>query len=268
MTSQATNYQCLLIETTPEGVRTITINRPERLNAVNAELAAELPAAVTEAGIDDAVRVVVITGAGRGFCVGLDLTEGPSLDVSSRNARLDPDLWVGRWVHAITRCEKPVIAAVNGPAAGAGFGLALCCDFRLISSSAKLTAGYIRRGLSPDAGVTWWLPRLVGHTRAMDIIMTGRDVNSAEAMQIGLATQVIPDEAFAVTTQALAAGLAAGPPLAMALTKRLMIESASTSLETQVRSEVAHIKTCFQTADVADAIVAFREKRMPRFTGR
>lgn len=268
MTSQATNYQCLLIDTTPEGVRTITINRPERLNAVNADLAAELPAAVTEAGADDAVRVVVITGAGRGFCVGLDLSEAPALDQSSRHARLDPDLWVGRWVHAITRCEKPVVAAVNGPAAGAGFGLALCCDFRLVSASAKLTAGYIRRGLSPDAGVTWWLPRLVGHTRAMDIIMTGRDVSSAEAMQIGLATQVIPDEAFAATTQALALQLAAGPPLAMALTKRLMIESASTSLETQLRNEVAHIKTCFQTADVADAIVAFREKRMPRFTGR
>lgn len=268
MTSPSANYQSLLIETTSEGVRTITINRPERLNAVNAELARELPDAVSAAGVDDAVRVLIITGAGRGFCVGLDLTEGPTLDTSSRHARLDPDLWVSRWVHAVTRCEKPVIAAVNGPAAGAGFGLALCCDIRLVSASAKMTAGYIRRGLSPDAGVTWWLPRLVGHTRAMDIIMTGRDVSSAEAMQIGLATQVIPDEVFATTTAALAMQLAAGPPLAMALTKRLMMESASTSLESQLRNEVTHIKTCFQTADVADAIVAFREKRMPRFTGR
>ncbi|MBC8087085.1 MAG: enoyl-CoA hydratase/isomerase family protein [Phycisphaerae bacterium] len=268
MTSPSANYQTLLIETTPEGVRTITINRPERLNAVNAELARELPDAVSAAGIDDEVRVLVITGAGRGFCVGLDLTGAPTLETSSRVARLDPDLWVGRWVHAVTRCEKPVIAAVNGPAAGAGFGLALCCDFRLVSASAKMTAGYIRRGLSPDAGLSWWLPRLVGHTRAMDIIMTGRDVSSAEAMQIGLATQVIPDEAFVATTEALAMQLAAGPPLAMALTKRLMIESASTSLDSQLRNEVTHIKTCFQTADVADAMVAFREKRMPRFTGR
>lgn len=268
MTSPSTTYQTLLIETTPAGVRTITMNRPERLNAVNAELAVELPDAVTAAGVDDAVRVLVITGAGRGFCVGLDLTDAPALDTSTRAARLDADLWVSRWVHAMTRCEKPVIAAVNGPAAGAGFGLALCCDFRLVSASAKMTAGYIRRGLSPDAGVTWWLPRLVGHTRAMDIIMTGRDVTSAEALQIGLATQVIPDEAFAATSQALAMQLAAGPPLAMALTKRLLIESASTTLETQLRSEVAHIKTCFQTNDVADAMVAFREKRMPRFTGR
>lgn len=268
MTSPATNYQCLLIDTTTDGVRTITINRPDRLNAVNAELAMELPDAVNAAAIDDTVRVLVITGAGRGFCVGLDLSGPPVLDTSTRVARLDPDLWVGRWVHAINHCEKPVIAAVNGPATGAGFGLALCCDFRLVAAGAKMTAGYIRRGLSPDAGVSWWLPRLVGHTRAMDIIMTGRDVDAAEALRIGLATQVVPDESFAATVQALAAQMAAGPPLAMALTKRLLMESASTSLDAQLRNEVVHIKTCFQTADVQDAIVAFREKRMPRFTGK
>ncbi|MEP6836083.1 MAG: enoyl-CoA hydratase-related protein [Gemmatimonas sp.] len=267
MSSQPTNHQCLLVDTTAEGVRTITINRPDRLNAVNDVLAKELPDAVNAAAIDDAVRVLVITGAGRGFCVGLDLSGPPVLDTSTRTARLDPELWVGKWVHAINACEKPVIAAVNGPAAGAGFGLALCCDFRLVTASAKLTAGYIRRGLSPDAGVSWWLPRLVGHTRAMDIIMTGRDVSAAEALQIGLATQVIPDESFAAAVQMMAAQLAAGPPLAMALTKRLLMESSTTSLDAQLRNEVVHIKTCFQTADVQDAIVAFREKRTPRFTG-
>ncbi|MEO7999733.1 MAG: enoyl-CoA hydratase-related protein [Gemmatimonadaceae bacterium] len=266
--TQSTNYQSLLIDTTADGVRTITLNRPDRLNAVNAELAAELPTAVNAAAIDDAVRVVVITGAGRGFCVGLDLSGPPVLDTSTRVARLDPDLWVGRWVHAINNCEKPVIAAINGPTAGAGFGLALCCDFRLVTASAKMTAGYVRRGLSPDAGVSWWLPRLVGHTRAMDIIMTGRDVESTEALRIGLATQVIPDDAFAATVSALASQIAAGPPLAMALTKRLMMESSTTSLDAQLRQEVVHIKTCFQTADVQDAIVAFREKRMPTFTGK
>lgn len=267
MTSPATNYQCLLIDTTEQGVRTITINRPDRLNAVNDILAAELPTAVDAAAIDDAVRVLVITGAGRAFCAGLDLSGPPVLDTSTRAARLDPDLWVGKWVHAVNNCEKPVIAAVNGPAAGAGFGLALCCDFRLVSASAKVTAGYVRRGLSPDAGVSWWLPRLVGHTRAMDIIMTGRDVDATEALKIGLATQVVPDDTFALTVNMFATQLAAGPPLAMALTKRLLMESSSTSLDAQLRNEVVHIKTCFQTADVADAIVAFREKRLPKFTG-
>lgn len=268
MNAPSRSFQTLLVDTTPQGVRTITINRPDKLNAVNPALSVELPDAVNDAAADDAVRAVVITGAGRGFCVGLDLSDAPTLDTSTRAARLDADLWVGRFVHSITRCEKPVIAAVNGPAAGAGFGLALSCDFRLVSESAKMTAGYIRRGLSPDCGVSWWLPRIVGHTRAMDIIMTGRDVTSAEALQIGLATQVIPDETFSATVAAFAAALASGPPLAMALTKRLLIQSSDTTLERQLRSEVEHIKTCFLTEDVQDAILAFREKRMPQFKGR
>lgn len=263
-----TDYQHLLVNTTATGVCTITLNRPERLNAVNAQLADELPRAVNAAAVDDAVRTVVITGAGRGFCVGLDITDAPVLDTSTIAARLDAELWVGRWVHALTYCEKPVIAAVNGPAAGAGFGLALGCDFRVVSASAKCTAGYIRRGLSPDAGVSWWLPRIVGHARATDIILTGRDVTAEEALHIGLATYVAPDEKFAETVAMMATQLAAGPPIATALSKRLLRESSTTSLEQQLRNEVVHIKSCFATNDVQDALAAFREKRAPRFTGR
>ena len=261
-------YQHLLVETTADGVHTIKLNRPDRLNAVNMMLAQELPMAVDAAALDDAARCVVITGAGRGFCVGLDLSEGPRIDTSTLAARLDPNLWVGRWVQSVARCEKPVIAAVNGPAAGAGFGLALACDIRIITQSAKCTAGYIRRGLSTDAGVSWWLPRLVGYTRAMDIILTGRDVDSDEAMRIGLATQTVADEKFAQTVLAFATQLAAGPPVALALSKRLMMESSSATMDAQLHNEVVHIKTCFATNDVQDAIVAFREKRAPRFTGR
>jgi 2-(1,2-epoxy-1,2-dihydrophenyl)acetyl-CoA isomerase len=210
----------------------------------------------------------VITGAGRGFCVGLDISDAPKLDTSTLAARLDAELWVGRWVRALAECEKPVIAAINGPAAGAGFGLALCCDFRVVSASAKCTAGYIRRGLSPDAGVTWWLPRIVGHARATDIILTGRDVSAEEALHIGLATYVAPDEKFAETVAMMAAQLAAGPPVATALSKRLLRESSTATLEQQLKNEVVHIKTCFATNDVQDALLAFREKRAPRFTGR
>ncbi|MDQ6611667.1 MAG: enoyl-CoA hydratase-related protein [Gemmatimonadota bacterium] len=261
------DFQHLLV-TTDSGVRTITINRPDRLNAVNSVLADELPVAVASAASDDAVRTVVITGAGRGFCAGLDLSEGPTLNTSTLALRLDADLWVGRWVHAIANCEKPVIAAVNGPAAGAGFGLALACDFRIIATTARCSAGYVRRGLSPDAGVSWWLPRLVGHTRATDIILTGRDVDSDEAMRIGIATSVVADDVFMPTVMAFAGRLAAGPPVAMALSKRLLLESSETSLTQQLRNEVVHIKTCFATADVQDALQAFREKRAPRFTGK
>lgn len=258
----------LLIDTTSAGVRTITLNRPDRLNAVNAELAEELPQAMAEARDDDTVRVVVITGSGRGFCAGLDLAEPVRLDQGSRTTRLDPYYWVGRWVQSITGCEKPVIAAINGAAAGAGFGLALACDIRLLHADARCTAGYVRRGLSPDAGVTWMLPRLIGHARAMDIILTGRDIEASEAERIGLASAVMSGEQFVDQVAAYAQALAAGPPIALALTKRLMLESPEASLDAQLRSELTHIKTCFGTADVREAMAAFAEKRRPRFSGQ
>ncbi len=142
----------LLIDTTAAGVRTITLNRPERLNAVDPVLADALPRAIDDASISDAVRVVVVTGAGRGFCSGLDLSSPPKLPDGTRAERLDKFAWVGRWALALRQCDKPIVAAVNGAAAGAGFGLALACDIRHVAASAKMTAGYIRRALSPDAG--------------------------------------------------------------------------------------------------------------------
>lgn len=257
----------LLVETTAAGVRTITLNRPERLNAVNPLLAEEFPQAVNEAARDDAVRTVVVTGAGRGFCAGLDLADRGDGMGGNRSSRLDPYYWVGRWVHAVTQCEKPVIAAINGAAAGAGFGLALACDIRLVSATAKCTAGYVRRGLSPDAGVTWFLPRLVGHARAMEIVLSGRDILADEAERIGLATTVLPEASFASDVAAIAARYAAGPPVALALTKRLMLASADATLDGQLREELTHIKTCFATGDVREAMAAFAEKRAPVFGG-
>ena len=171
-------------------------------------------------------------------------------------------------MQSITSCEKPVIAAVNGAAAGAGFGLALACDLRLVSASATVTAGYVRRGLSPDAGVTWFLPRLIGHARATDIILTGRDVRADEAERIGLATSVLADDVFADGVQRYAAQLAAGPPIALALSKRLLLASADATLDAQLREEFTHIKSCFASADVREAMAAFKEKRVPTFEGR
>lgn len=260
-------YATLLVDTSPEGVRTLTLNRPERLNAVNPVLADELPAALAEAARDDAARVVVITGAGRGFCAGLDLAEPAMPGQGSRAERQDAYAWVGRWVQAVVGCEKPVIAAVNGPAAGAGFGLALACDLRLVSAAATMTAGYVRRGLSPDAGVTYFLPRLVGLSRAADVILTGRDVDAAEAERIGLASRVVPADGFAAGVAEYARQLAAGPPVALALTKRLLAGTFDRPLDAQLRDELTHIKTCFATRDVAEAIAAFREKRRPAFSG-
>ena len=262
-----TDYPHLLVETTADGVRTLTLDRAEKLNAVNDALATSLSSAVAAAAAEDAVRVVVITGAGRAFCAGLDLSEPASLPTATRVQRLDPYAWVGTWVRTILGCEKPVIAAVNGAAAGAGFGLALACDVRIVAESARMTAGYVRRGLSPDAGVSWLLPRHVGLSRASDILLTGRDVDAGEAERIGIAALVLPDATFADGVREQAARLAAGPPLAQALTKRLLVRSFDTSLDAALRDELVYIKQCFGTADVGEAITAFREKRRPTFRG-
>jgi 2-(1,2-epoxy-1,2-dihydrophenyl)acetyl-CoA isomerase len=256
-----------LIDTTGAGVRTITLNRPERLNAVDPVLADELPRAIDDAAMDDDVRVVVITGAGRGFCSGLDLSTPPKLPDSTRTERLDRFAWIGRWVISLMRCEKPIIAAVNGAAAGAGFGLALACDIRLVAASARMTAGYIRRALSPDAGVSYFLPRLVGASRATEILLTGRDIDSAEADRIGLAAAVVPDTEFAVGVANYAARLADGPPNAFVLTKRLLASSLASSVDQQLERELTFIKTCFASNDVAEALRAFSEKRPPKFSG-
>ena len=261
------DYPHLLVETTSDGVRTITLDRADKLNAVNGALSVALSSAVADAATEDAVRVLVITGAGRAFCAGLDLSEPPTLPSATRAERLDPYAWVGTWIRTIVNCEKPVVAAVNGAAAGAGFGLALACDVRLVAASARMTAGYVRRGLSPDAGVSWMLPRQVGLARASDILLTGRDVDAAEAERIGLAAQIMPDASFAEGVRAYASQLAAGAPVAQALTKRLLVRSLDTPLDAALRDELVYIKQCFTTGDVGEAIAAFREKRRPTFRG-
>jgi 2-(1,2-epoxy-1,2-dihydrophenyl)acetyl-CoA isomerase len=266
-------YEHLLIDTTPEGVRTVTLNRPQKYNAVNPQLAEELPQAVDEASKDDSVRVIVITGAGKGFCAGLDLDPATTKAFieglkTSRQALLDDLHWVGRWALALTNCDKPVIAAINGPAAGAGFGLTLAADIRLMSEAASLTAGYARIGLSPDAGVTWFLPRLVGVSRAAELILTARDVKADEAERIGLVSRVFPADSFAESVAVYAAQLAAGPPIALALTKRLLTAATGNDLTTQLKAELATIQRCFGTEDNAGAMRAFGEKRKPVFTGR
>ena len=261
------DYPHLRVDTSSEGVRTLTLDRPDKLNAVNGALAASLSAAVADAATADDVRVVVITGAGRAFCAGLDLSEPPTLPSATRAERLDPYAWVGTWVRTIVACEKPVVAAVNGAAAGAGFGLALACDVRLVAASARLTAGYVRRGLSPDAGVSWMLPRHVGLARAADILLTGRDVDAAEAERIGLAVRVVADASLEEDVRRYATQLAAGAPVAQALTKRLLVRSLDTPLDAALRDELVYIKQCFTTSDVGEAIAAFREKRQPVFRG-
>ncbi len=266
-------YEHILVDTTPGGVRTLTLNRPSRLNAINTELANSLPRAIEDASADDAVRALVITGAGRGFCAGLDLDPAniAAQTVSrqgSRHVGLDDLGWVGRQALALVTCDKPVIAAINGAAAGAGLGLALGADIRLMSAGAVLTTGYVRRGLSPDAGVTYFLPRLIGASRAAELTLSARNVDAAEAERIGLVSRVLPAEGFGEAVARYAAEIAAGSPIALTLTKRLLVASPDTDLMTQLKSEFASIKQCFVTEDVGEAMQAFAEKRPAVFSGR
>jgi 2-(1,2-epoxy-1,2-dihydrophenyl)acetyl-CoA isomerase len=263
----------LLIETSADGVRTITLNRPEKLNAVNPELATALPRALDEASEDDGVRVVVLTGAGRGFCAGLELDPAniaamTQREGASRAARLEDLDWVGEWVLAVVNCDKPVIAAINGPAVGAGCGLALAADIRLMSEAALISTGYIRIGLSPDAGVSYFLPRLIGLARASELLLTGRPIESGEAERIGLVSRRLPAADFAAAVTAFASELAAGPPLALTLTKRLLRDSLDTALLPHLRQELNSIKHCLRSRDTHQAISAFREKRRPTFEGK
>ncbi|MGG3469946.1 enoyl-CoA hydratase/isomerase family protein [Neobacillus pocheonensis] len=258
----------MIIET-KDGVRTLTLNRPERLNAVNDKLSSEIIQAFKEASADDDVRVIVITGSGRGFCAGLDLTDYAKRNqgAQSRHQKLDELGWVGHQALGIVHCDKPVIAAINGIAAGAGLALALACDIRFMSADARVTAGYIRRGLSPDAGMSYFLPRLVGQAKAAELILTGRDIYPEEAERIGLVNGIFPDEEFKKQVLNFARELAAGPPVAMTLSKRLLAASPDTDLTTILKQEYAFIKQCFGTKDVQEGVKAFAEKRKPVFKG-
>jgi len=267
----AESFEHLLTHTTDTGVRVITLNRPEKLNAVNRTLAREFPIAVREAGEDDSVRCVLITGAGRGFCAGLELDPSQIASLSNAKSRTEQieDLeWVGRWVLALRACPVPVVAAINGPCAGAGFAMTLATDVRVMSEAAVMTPGYARIGVSPDAGMTWLLPRIVGSARAMELILWARDIKFEEAVRIGLAAAAMPEEGFADAALAYANRLAQGPTIAYIHTKRLLNQTYDVDLTTQLKAELSLIKQCFATEDSREAIRAFGEKRKPVFQGK
>jgi 2-(1,2-epoxy-1,2-dihydrophenyl)acetyl-CoA isomerase len=244
------------------GVQTITLNRPEKLNAFTRTLHAELQAALEEAR-DPAVRAVVITGAGRGFSAGQDLGAfGEAGDVA---AMLRATYHVN--VKAIRSLEKPVLAAVNGVCAGAGLSLACACDIRLASDAALFVPGFVGIGLIPDSGGTYFLQRLLGTARAFEWMTSNRRLTAAEAHAWGLVSEVVEADSFATHVDERAAELAAGPTRAIALTKRLYDEAASSTLEEQLEREAEAQAEAAQTDDFREGVAAFGEKREARFSG-
>jgi 2-(1,2-epoxy-1,2-dihydrophenyl)acetyl-CoA isomerase len=253
------------VETTREGgVLTITLNRPDVLNAFNADLHRALAAALRNARGED-VRAVVITGAGRGFCVGQDLTEFREAagDIAGRlRASYHPNIL------AIRALEKPVMAAVNGPAAGAGLSLACACDVRLASDQATFVPAFINIGLVPDSGSTYLVRRLLGTARAFEWMTSGRRLTAAEAHAWGLVSEVVEADRLQARAAELAGELAALPTRGIALTKRLFDHAEHTTLEEQLELEAQLQAAATRTHDFAEGVAAFLEKRAPRFEGR
>lgn len=252
-----------------EAVATLVLNRPERLNALNLELGAELEAALKQVAGDSAVRVVVLTGAGRGFCAGGDLREFHELRQRGETARLRSLVALGKEiVLTIRRMPKPVLASVNGPAAGAGANLALACDLRLASDQASFTQAFVRVGLHPDFGGTYFLPRLVGPARAAEMIYLGEAVDARDAERLGLVNRVVPHARLEEETRTLADKLAASAPLPVALAKQALFQQQEPDLEALLDYEIAAQEKCFASADALEGFNAFLEKRPPVFRGQ
>ena len=252
------------VETTRDGaVLTIALNRPDKLNAFDSATHKAFAGALKEAA-DLEVRAVVLTGAGRGFCVGQDLSE------LSQGDRDVAALLRGRWnrhVLGLRGLEKPVLAAVNGAAAGAGLSLACACDVRVASDSAAFVPAFVTVGLVPDTGGSWLVPRLLGYARAFEWMCSGRKIGAEEALGWGLVSEVVPVDEVLGRTQERAAAFAALPTRAIAMTKRLFERAAASRLDEQLELEAQLQLAATRTEDFAEGVAAFLEKREPRFSG-
>ncbi|HEX8693328.1 MAG TPA: enoyl-CoA hydratase-related protein [Longimicrobium sp.] len=251
-----------------DGVAWITLNRPDRLNAFAGAMRDDLYEAIDRADAEPAARVLVITGAGRGFCTGADVEVMSDLLARGDDAAFERLVEAGmRVIRRLARVGKPVVAAVNGPAAGAGASLALACDVRIASERASIGITFNRIGLHPDWGATYFLPRLVGRGRAAELVLTGRMVEAEEALRIGLFERVVPADAFDEEVRKLALELAARPPLALAAAKRSLARSLDEPLDAMLAAERDAQMHCFRSADAREGIAAFNEKRRPVFRG-
>jgi 2-(1,2-epoxy-1,2-dihydrophenyl)acetyl-CoA isomerase len=260
------NFETILFDV-GAGVATITLNRPQKLNAFNDQMIAETTTAFKTVGKDDAIRCVVITGAGRGFSSGQDLA-----DFQDRAEKVSIGEHLRHGYHRLIRqmvgLEKPIIGAINGVAAGAGLGVALAADIRLAAANASFILVFSRVGLIPDSGANWFLPRLIGYARAYEMALTADRVPAEKALEWGMVNRVVPTDQLPEITAAWARQLADGPTLAFGLTKRAMNRSWEMTLDEALAYEAYLQEVTGHSADNREGVAAFLEKREPRFTGR
>jgi 2-(1,2-epoxy-1,2-dihydrophenyl)acetyl-CoA isomerase len=261
-------YQTILLDIA-DGVGRITLNRPDKLNSFTAEMHAELRDAIEKVAKE--ARAMLLTGAGRGFCAGQDLSQRRQMGGAGESP---PDLghtietFYNPLVKRMRSLELPIVGAVNGVAAGAGMSLALACDMRIGSEAARFKVVFIERSLSPDSGLSYFLPRIVGYSRACDLVYTSRGVEAEEAYRIGLLDRVVPAERLVEEAKAIAQTIAGWPPMAMQMSKRVLQASMDHSLEEQLRYESTSLGFGRRAVnDVKEAAASFREKRKPVFTG-
>jgi len=265
-------YEAVLYEKR-EHVAILTLNRPDRLNAIGPAIRSDVHAAVGEAHKDDTVRALIITGAGRGFCSGADLTTAaigasPPPQPTDQNSLLDDMGWVGRWAHLFFDFDKPLIAAVNGVAAGAGMSMALACDLRVGSEHARFKTVFVERNLSPDSGMSYFLPRIVGYARAADLIFTSRAVGAEEAYRLGLLDRLVAHENLVEEAVKLASEMGAWPPLALRASKRVLQKNMTADLDDALRFESVNLGFARKAVnDSRESIRSFAEKRKPTYTG-
>lgn len=273
MAYEAGEYETITLERRGH-VAVLTLNRPDRLNAISMALRAEVEDAVAVAKADDEIRALVLTGAGRGFCAGADLlgtgpvATGRAEEPAAQGGRLDEMGWVGRWALMWRDFDKPVVGAINGVAAGAGMSTALACDVRLGSPQARFKSVFIERSLSPDSGLSYFLPRVVGYAAAADLIFTSRAVDAEEALRLGLLNRIVAGETLVEEAIGYANLMCQWPPLALRMSKRVLQHNVDAHIEDALRYESTALGLARRAPnDVKESRLAFTEKRKGVYTG-
>jgi enoyl-CoA hydratase/carnithine racemase len=253
-------------------IATVTLNRPDKLNAYSETMVHEVLSALADARDDDEIRAVILTGAGRGFCSGGDISPDFQYPARYRGHRMEAMLEMRENMHRLVtflrRFDKPTIAAVNGPAVAGGLTLALCCDFRIAAASARLGDTSLKFALIPDEGGAYLFPKFMGLEKALKMSLFSEVYSAAQAKELGLVTEVVADEELAGAARGWAEKLAAGPPIAVRITKRMMYKQQTMDLENALEDAALSVMVTNYCEDVKEGTAAFHEKRLPKFKGR